>query len=325
MTTCEVHWRPSGGRGEFEFVPAQSLVGRSISVMFESLAVTIPAEVTGVIAQDKPRLRKLEPNNRSKLHLCGLVMAVARLPDFARSGHKKAVAFPLENKAFVIDTMFFDVIEDDDVSVTLSPLKVNIRNSDFEINLSDRLEAISRDINDLDSIAGVSPQLAASVEAHAAQVFNGVNDFSIRSRANEVIDLQREIFGSTNAGSIITVRDVYSLPPVELEEVIAGKEGKLLARLHVYKERDKKLPAAAKKAYKHKHSGRLICEACGFDPVPKYGLKGESCIEAHHKVPIEELQPDSVTTLSDFALICASCHRVIHSARPCLTLDQVLT
>ena len=42
-------------------------------------------------------------------------------------------------------------------------------------------------------------------------------------------------------------------------------------------------------------------------------------MEAHHKVPIEQLQPDSVTIVGDMAMLCASCHRVVHSEKPCLT------
>jgi predicted HNH restriction endonuclease len=46
-------------------------------------------------------------------------------------------------------------------------------------------------------------------------------------------------------------------------------------------------------------------------------------MEAHHKVPIEELQPDSITLVGDMAMVCATCHRIIHSSKPCLTIGQV--
>ena len=46
-------------------------------------------------------------------------------------------------------------------------------------------------------------------------------------------------------------------------------------------------------------------------------------MEAHHKVPIEQLQPDSVTIVGDMAMLCASCHRVVHSEKPCLTVGGV--
>ena len=83
MESVSVRWRPSGGRGEFEYVPADSLDGKDIHVFFEALNLTIPAEVRGVNVkpQGKPRLRKFDKNNRKKLHLPQLVMAVARLPE----------------------------------------------------------------------------------------------------------------------------------------------------------------------------------------------------------------------------------------------------
>ena len=46
-------------------------------------------------------------------------------------------------------------------------------------------------------------------------------------------------------------------------------------------------------------------------------------MEAHHKVPIEQLQPDSVTIVGHMAMLCASCHRVVHSEKPCLTVGGV--
>ena len=38
-------------------------------------------------------------------------------------------------------------------------------------------------------------------------------------------------------------------------------------------------------------------------PIEVYGPSGESCMEAHHKVPIEQLQPDSVTIVGDMCAI----------------------
>lgn len=322
MPTCEVHWRPSGGRGEFEFVPAHSLADKRISLLFEPLGVTIPAEVVGVIAQGKPRLRKDEANNRQKLHLCALVMAVARLPDYAREDLTGTVSFPLENKAFVIDTMFFDIIEDDDEEVLLSPLRVTIRNSTFELNLADRLLAIANDISNLAAIEAKHPDLAEAIEAHSDEVQKGHNSGAIRTTANAVIELQRKLFGATNAGSAFEVEKAESLPPVEYEESITGKEGRILTRIHTYKERDRSLSTKAKAAFKKKH-GKLFCEACKMDPVATYGVPGESCIEVHHKIPIEQLQPDSITDIRDMAIVCASCHRIIHSQRPCLAVEEV--
>ena len=170
MATCSVRWRSSGGRGEFEYVPAESLEDRDINVLFEPLNnLTVPAEVRALKAQGKPRLRKFEKNNRKKFHLPQLVMAVARLPEPAREDTRNQVAFPLRNKSFVMDAMDFDVIEDDGQTATLAPLRVSIRNSDFQIDLQDRLKAIAVDLANIDSIAAKHPQLATTVEAHGGK------------------------------------------------------------------------------------------------------------------------------------------------------------
>jgi len=323
MTTCSVRWRSSGGRGEFEYVPADSLEGREIFVLFEALNLTMPAEVRGVKAQGKPRLRKFDKNNRQKLHLPQLVMAVARLPEPAREDHHEPIAFPLENKAFVMDAMDFDVIEDDGISVILAPLRVFILHTSFEVDLQDRLAAIAADLADVDTIEHNYPEIADAIRAHGSAVMAGVNSSVIRQTADAYIKAQADHFGMTNVGSATELIKVESLPETDLEEEITGKEGRMLTRLHAYKERDRAFAAKVRKYYKQKNGGKLHCEACGLQPETLYNDRGDRCIEAHHKIPIEELQPDSITRVDDMAMVCASCHRIIHSQKPCLTIEEV--
>ncbi len=322
MTTCTVRWRSSGGRGEFEYVPSDSLEDRAIFVSFEPLHLTIPAEVRAIKAQGKPRLRKHEKYNHKKFHLPQLVMAVARLPEPAREDTAHSVAFPLHNKSFVMDSMVFDIIEDDGIAATLEPLRVSIRNSDFQIDLQDRLKAIAVDLASIPAISAKHPALAAAVAAHGAEIAKAVNSVEIRKAADRINTIQAEIFGMTNAGSAVKLEAVDSAPPTDLEEIV-GIEGRLLTRIHAYKERDRAFSALAKKFYRDKGGGKLICEACGLDPTAFYGPDGEHCIEAHHKVPIEELQPDSITRVDEMAMVCASCHRIIHSKKPCLLVAEV--
>ena len=325
MESISVRWRPSGGRGEFEYVPADSLEDREINVFFEALGLTIPAEVRGVNVQSqgKPRLRKFEPNNRKKMHLPQLVMAVARLPEPRREDHHTPLVFPLENKSFVMDAMDFDVIEDDGLTVTLAPLRVSILHTDFKVDLQDRFEAIAADIAKADMVANNYPKIADAITAHAAVVMAAMNTVEIRKAADAYITAQAEHFGMTNAGSATNLIHFESLPETDLEEEITGKEGRILTRVHAYKERDRKFAARAKKHYKTKNGGKLWCVACDLKPELLYDDRGERCIEAHHKIPIEELQPDSIVHVDDMAMVCASCHRVIHSQKPCLTIDEV--
>ncbi|WP_155935173.1 hypothetical protein [Methylobacterium sp. 10] len=325
MPTCSVRWRPSGGRGEFEYVPGDSLTDRDVRVYFEALGLTIDAEVVGrkEEAQGKPRLRKHEPNNRKKFHLPQLVLAVARFPEFARQDLAHSVEFPLENKAFVMDAMEFDIIEEDEETVILAPLYMSILHSDVRLNLNDRLRAVAEDFKSVASIRARHPDLADAVEEHERCVRAGVNDVSIRTSADIVIALQADIFGKTNAGSTVEVEKFEALPPSEFEDILAGKEGRLLTRMHSYKERDRELTLKAKQYYKSKAGGRLKCVACSLDPIAVYGPEGERCIHAHHTTPIEELQPDSITTVHQLAMVCASCHMIIHSRKPCLSIEEI--
>lgn len=106
------------------------------------------------------------------------------------------------------------------------------------------------------------------------------------------------------------------------EDYEEAKEGRILTRLHRYRERDRKIVQRKKAAFKKQH-GRVFCEACGFDFERAYGERGAGFIECHHLMPVSELEPAATTKLSDLALLCANCHRMVHAARPWWTLEQV--
>jgi 5-methylcytosine-specific restriction protein A len=99
-------------------------------------------------------------------------------------------------------------------------------------------------------------------------------------------------------------------------------EGRLLLALHKRRERNPKL-VARKKALALERIGTLQCEACGFDFGQRYGEYGAGIIECHHLVPLAEDVATRHTRLSDLALLCANCHRVVHRRPSVLTLDQV--
>lgn len=322
MSTCSIRWRSSGGRGEWEYVPSDSLTDHLIEVSFDPLGLTIPAEVVARNAQGKPRLRKLEKDNRNKLHLPALVMAVCRLPEPRRQDVDHAAHFPLRDKSFLIDAMEFDIVDMNAGVATLAPLRVSIMHSEYVINLEDRLAAVARDVSDLPNIEEAHPDLAAAIREHHDEVMKGVNSAAIRAVATKFNTESAKAFGDTNAGSADEVLKYQKLPESEIEEAITGTEGRILTRIHSYRERDRTFVAKVKRHYKKAH-GKIICEGCGLDPSEKYGADGERCIEAHHRIPIQELQPDSITREEDIALICASCHRIVHTRYPCLTIDEL--
>jgi 5-methylcytosine-specific restriction protein A len=101
-------------------------------------------------------------------------------------------------------------------------------------------------------------------------------------------------------------------------------EGKLLARVHLRRERNRKLVDSKKKSVV-KAGGSLACEVCGFNFKAEYGDRGDGFIECHHTKPLETLEPGSKTHVRDLALVCSNCHRVIHRRRPWLTVEEMRT
>jgi 5-methylcytosine-specific restriction enzyme A len=99
-------------------------------------------------------------------------------------------------------------------------------------------------------------------------------------------------------------------------------EGRILTRAHRSRERNRRL-VAQKKARTLAASGELICEVCGFDFAAMYGDRGDGFIECHHTTPLAELMPNTRTRLSDLALVCANCHRMIHRRSPWLSMPEL--
>jgi predicted HNH restriction endonuclease len=101
-----------------------------------------------------------------------------------------------------------------------------------------------------------------------------------------------------------------------------AEEGRVLTRIHRTRERKRGLVEQRKKMALKIH-GHLTCEACGFNFSIKYGEIGQGLIEVHHTKPLHTLMEGDKTKLEDLALLCANCHRVVHSSRRWLTIDQV--
>ncbi|WP_040893754.1 HNH endonuclease [Streptomyces griseoaurantiacus] len=108
---------------------------------------------------------------------------------------------------------------------------------------------------------------------------------------------------------------------VEGEDDYSAPEGRLLMRRHKMRERDKALRKRKIDAVLRRGC-RLVCEACGFDFEATYGPRGTGYIECHHVVPLHEAG-EGRTKLSDLALICANCHRMIHRRAPWPTPDDL--
>ncbi len=99
-------------------------------------------------------------------------------------------------------------------------------------------------------------------------------------------------------------------------------EGRGFERQHKLRERNQAAISAAKKLFREKH-GRMYCQVCGFDFLDRYGEVGRDFIEAHHTVPLSSLKGEIKTKLSDLALVCANCHRMLHRQRPWLDMKNL--
>lgn len=91
-------------------------------------------------------------------------------------------------------------------------------------------------------------------------------------------------------------------------------------RLHRKIDRNPKAAKAAKKVHGH------ICQGCSFSFATMYGPLGEGYIEAHHLTPLSELPEDVPVPQdpkTDFAVLCANCHRMMHRKGAPKTLAEL--
>ncbi len=97
--------------------------------------------------------------------------------------------------------------------------------------------------------------------------------------------------------------------PLEDDESVVFKEGKLLTRLHKKRERSSKSRKELIKRLERK--GDVFCRICKVRPNPILADLGLKMFECHHIVPLSSGNLCE-TKLSDLALLCANCHRLIH-------------
>ena len=99
-------------------------------------------------------------------------------------------------------------------------------------------------------------------------------------------------------------------------------EGGERFRLHRTLERN---PTIAKKAKEKRlgETGKLQCDVCSFDFADAYGELGEGFIEAHHTIPVATRRGRMETKLSDMALVCSNCHRMLHRGKRLLSAQEL--
>lgn len=88
-------------------------------------------------------------------------------------------------------------------------------------------------------------------------------------------------------------------------------EGRVVTELHTRREREPKL--RERLLFSRSASGELFCEMCGEPPRSVNSVFQDAHFEAHHIVPLSSTGART-TRLSDLALLCANCHRLLHRA-----------
>lgn len=127
------------------------------------------------------------------------------------------------------------------------------------------------------------------------------------------------------AAARVETADMDLNTELDAAEEFSAVEGAWRVRLHVHRERSGALPREAKEAFARAHGGGLFCEVCGFDFEKAYGEDGQGYMEAHHRVPLRDLAPGTrrVTKVSDLAMVCANCHRMLHRGNPWPTVEEL--
>ncbi len=130
--------------------------------------------------------------------------------------------------------------------------------------------------------------------------------FEFRGRNNELKSMANQIKKIASDKELVANLNIIS--DENDDDVISAEEGRVMYKLHKYKERNSSIVRLKKEANKI----NLVCEVCGFDFAQKYGDLGIGFIECHHTKPVAELTMDAKTRIEDLALVCSNCHRMLH-------------
>lgn len=119
---------------------------------------------------------------------------------------------------------------------------------------------------------------------------------------------------------LVESEDTDSLPDVDAGT--AGLEGNPRLRAHLWRERNTSI-VKKKKRDVLTRTGALKCEVCGFDSEKVYGKHGREVCEVHHLTPLHKADGIVKTELTDLAIVCSNCHRIIHRVDPMPSIAEL--
>jgi predicted HNH restriction endonuclease len=138
--------------------------------------------------------------------------------------------------------------------------------------------------------------------------------------ANDFNAVEAKNYFLSRGYTVIDRRHEAEKTIVNEDDESASPEGKRVFVRHRKLERDGSIPRKAK-AKRLAATGKLECDVCGLDFQKMYGFIGTGFIEAHHKKLVSKLNGKEKTKISDLALVCSNCHRMLHRADPPLTIN----
>lgn len=313
MTKVDVRWRPSGGRGEYEFVPSDPFLGRKIVIDTRSVQNGyVETDVRGYLRDGKPRLRRDAPNDRTSLNVPPLVAALAWLPA-PRREDKGYLKLPLAEKEYVAASITFDVSISGQTAFA-RPMELKALHYEYAIDLDGRMRRIGQ----------ILGQLGGSwAQTLAAEYIALIQSHSASARLAELSELLRgylllhpDIDADIDEEQPDPIFEAPAVEPGKLDIVnLSAEETNRRLVAHYKIDRSQKLRSAKIKEHLAAH-GRVYCENCSFDFSQAYPKLGAGYIEVHHKKQLALLMPNERTFISDLMLLCANCHRMIHRARP---------
>lgn len=89
-------------------------------------------------------------------------------------------------------------------------------------------------------------------------------------------------------------------------EVYSKNENRKVVDSHLRRERSLLL------ATERKSEDNYMCRVCGMRFEDVYGELGRAFAEAHHLVPLSQLNDRVQTRIEDLRTVCANCHRMLH-------------
>ncbi len=118
-----------------------------------------------------------------------------------------------------------------------------------------------------------------------------------------------EIAASIRKG--IEVAESLHITDTEVSEDFEFTEGRLLTAIHVRRERSPHLRKELLR--RRKRENRCLCEICGASFEAIDSSHRTAAFEVHHRVPLSINNLCRRTSIQDVSLLCAVCHRLIHS------------